>query len=114
VLLFSAVHGNQLVVPHMNFAYLSRMANILHKRQRLCSYKVLLGQALEPDDHPRRAAYAKEMLQRFDEDNDYLTRVYFSEKATCHTTGKVNRHNVHIWGLENPRVVLENERNSPK
>jgi hypothetical protein len=40
-------------------------------------YKVHLVQALEPDDHPRRAASAPEMLQRIDEDNDYLTCVCF-------------------------------------
>jgi hypothetical protein len=88
--------------------------NILHKRLRLCAYKVQLVQALEPDDHLRRAAFATEMLQRIDEGNDYLTQVSSSDEATFHTSGKVNRHNVRIWGLENPRVVLENERNSPK
>jgi hypothetical protein len=43
-----------------------------------------------------------------------LTRVCFSDKATFHTSGKVNRHNVRIWGSENPRVILEMERDSPK
>jgi hypothetical protein len=38
----------------------------------------------------------------------------FSDEAIFHTSGKVNRHNVRIWGLENPRVVFENERDSPK
>jgi hypothetical protein len=69
---------------------------------------VQLVQALEPDDHPRRAVFATEMLQRIDADIDYLTRVCFSDVATCHTSGKVNRYNVRIWGLENPRIVLEN------
>jgi hypothetical protein len=60
------------------------------------------------------AAFATEMLQRIGEDNDYLTRVCFSDEATFHTSGKVNRHIVRIWGLETPRVVLENERASPE
>jgi hypothetical protein len=54
------------------------------------------------------------MLQQIDEDNDDLTRVCFSDAATFHTSGKVNRHNVRIRGLENPRVGLKNERDSPK
>jgi hypothetical protein len=40
--------------------------------------------------------------------------VCFPGETTFHTSGKVNRHNVRIWGLENPRVVLENEMDSPK
>jgi hypothetical protein len=60
--------------------------NILHKRLRLCAYKIQLVQALGPDDHPRRAAFATEMLQRTDKDNDYVTRVCFSDKAIFHTS----------------------------
>ena len=30
------------------------------------------------------------------------------------TNGKVNRHNVRIWGEENPHATIEHERNSPK
>jgi hypothetical protein len=30
----------------------------------------------------------------------------FSDEATFHTSGKVNRQNVRIWELENPRVVF--------
>jgi hypothetical protein len=52
------------------------VVNIVHKRLRLCAYKVQLAQALEPGDHPRRAASAA-MLQRIDEDNGYFTRVLF-------------------------------------
>jgi hypothetical protein len=51
--------------------------NILSKRLRLCAYKVQLVQALGPDDHLRRAAFATEMLQRIDEGNDYLTHEFF-------------------------------------
>jgi hypothetical protein len=90
------------------------VVKILHKRLRLCAYKVQLVQALEPDDRPQRASFASEMLQRIDENNDYLTRVCFSDEATFYTSGKVNSHNVRIWGSENARVILENERDSPK
>jgi hypothetical protein len=38
----------------------------------------------------------------------------FSDEATFHLSGKVNRHNVRIWGTENPRVVLGNVRDSLK
>jgi hypothetical protein len=90
--------SHELRIPH------STVVKILHKRLRLCAYKMQLVQALEPDDRPRRAAFATEILQRID-DNDYLTRVCFSDEPNFHTSGKVNRHNVRIWGSENPRVT---------
>ena len=36
----------------------------------------------------------------------------FSDEATFHVSGKVNKHNIRIWGSQNPCEVLE--RNSPK
>ena len=38
----------------------------------------------------------------------------FSDKSTFHITGKINRHNVRIWGSEPPHEVREPERDSPK
>jgi hypothetical protein len=47
-----------------------------------------------------RSSFSKWLLWRqwIDEDNDYLKHVVFSDEATFHICGKVNRHNVHIWG----------------
>ena len=38
----------------------------------------------------------------------------FSDEATFHVSGKVNKHNIRIWGSQNPCEVLETERDSPK
>ena len=38
----------------------------------------------------------------------------FSDEATFHTNGKVNRHIVRIWGKENSHATNEHERDSPK
>jgi hypothetical protein len=70
-MVLSAVRGSQPVLPQ------STVVSILQKRLSLCAYKVQLVQALEPDDHSRRAASATEMLQRIGEDNGYPTRVFF-------------------------------------
>ena len=34
--------------------------------------------------------FAEEMLQRIEDDNDYLNSVVFSDEATFHVYGKVN------------------------
>jgi hypothetical protein len=41
-------------------------------------------------------------------------RFLFSDEATFEVNGKVNRHNVRVWGTENPHVTFEHERDSPK
>jgi hypothetical protein len=38
----------------------------------------------------------------------------FSDEVTFHTCGKVNRHNIRIWGAENPHSVREHFRDSKK
>ncbi|KDR23348.1 hypothetical protein L798_05309 [Zootermopsis nevadensis] len=38
----------------------------------------------------------------------------FSDKATFHVYEKVNRHNVRVWGSENPHATIEHIRDSRK
>ncbi|PSN38177.1 hypothetical protein C0J52_15049 [Blattella germanica] len=54
------------------------------------------------------------MLHHMAEDDDFSNKLIFSDEATFFLRGKVNRHNVRIWGTENPRVYVEHTRNSPK
>jgi hypothetical protein len=49
----------------------------------------------------------------YNEDN-FLSNVIFSDKGTFHLPGTVNRHNVRVWGLENPHETIEHARGSPK
>jgi hypothetical protein len=37
------------------------------------------------------------------ENDSFLPRLIFSDEATFHLSGKVNRQNVCIWGTQNPR-----------
>ena len=59
------VASNELAIPR------STVHKVLHKRLRLHAYKLQIVQALKPDDRPRRAAFAEEILQRIDDDNGY-------------------------------------------
>ncbi|GBL80159.1 hypothetical protein AVEN_29144-1 [Araneus ventricosus] len=69
---------------------------------------------LQPNDCPRRAKFAIEILNRIDVENDYLNRICFSDESIFHVSGMVNRHNVRIWGSENPHVSAHLQRDSPK
>ena len=84
--------ARQLELPH------STVHKVLHKNLRLYAYKVQMLQALQPNDMPRRKEFAVNMLQRISEDEAFLKRVCFSDEATFHVSGKLNKHNVRIWG----------------
>jgi hypothetical protein len=48
------------------------------------------------------------------EDEDFAAKLIFSDEATFHLSGEVNRHNVRLWGTANPRALVALERDSPK
>jgi hypothetical protein len=54
------------------------------------------------------------MLEKLDKDNKFLRKIMFSDKATFHVSGKVNKQNVCIWGSEHPHATVEHIRGSPK
>jgi hypothetical protein len=48
------------------------------------------------------------------EEYGFPEKLIFSDEATFHRYGNVNRHSVHIWGTENAHATIEHIRNSPK
>jgi hypothetical protein len=48
------------------------------------------------------------------EEYGFAEKLIFSDEATYHLYGKVNRHNVRVWGTENPHATIEHIMNSPK
>ncbi|GBM32666.1 hypothetical protein AVEN_89658-1 [Araneus ventricosus] len=57
---------------------------------------------------------AKHLQKKMLDDRNFLQRVMFSDHATFHVSGIVNRNDTRIWGLENPHTVLQQARGSPK
>jgi hypothetical protein len=91
----------------------STVHKVPHKRLRLYAYKVQILQDLEPNDRSQRQ-FSIEMLDRIYQSPNYLSNVMFSDEVTFHTCGKVNHHNLRIWGSENPDSVREHVRDSKK
>ena len=67
------VPSNELAIPQ------STVHKVLHKQLQLYAYNLQIVQALKPDDHPHQAAFAEEILQRIDDDNDYLNSIQESQ-----------------------------------
>jgi len=70
---------------------------ILRKRLRVKGYRLQLLQALNPQDHILRLRFCLDFQQRLREDG-IAEKLVFSDEATFHVCGKVNRQNVRIWG----------------
>ena len=92
----------------------STVHKVLHKNLRLYAYKMQMLQALQPNDVTRQKEFAVNNLQQISEDEAFLKRVCFSNEATFHVSGKLNKHNVRIWRSENPHASRELQRDSPK
>lgn len=69
--------------------------NVLHKRLKLHAYKIQLKQII-PADWPKRIEFVLMMLADIDDDENYLNRILFSDKATFHISC-FNRHSCRIW-----------------
>ena len=51
-------------------------------------------------------------MEKIKEDGHFL--ICFSDEATFHVSGKLNKHNARIWATENPHITREIERDSLK
>ena len=76
-------------------------------------YKLQVVQAITAADKRKRKQFWVDMQEKLKED-EFNERIVFSDEATFHTNGKVNRHNVRIWGEEIPHATIEHERDSLK
>ena len=66
------------------------------------------------DQRMKRRNYAMHVLRSLDNNPEYLNRDMFSDKTIFHTCGHVDKHNCRIWGVENPHVVHEVEKDCSK
>jgi hypothetical protein len=71
-----------------------------------------LVQALTPADKVKMRDSCAEMPLKTEE-NDFVQRIICDE-ATFHISGRVKRHNVRIWGTEQPHAQIEHQRYCPK
>lgn len=92
----------------------SSIHRILKKNLNMKAYKLQILQQITPDDKLKRKHFAITVLDRLFTDKNFLKKIVFSDEATFHVCGKVNKHNVRIWGTEKPYEVREHIRDSPK
>jgi hypothetical protein len=82
----------------------------LHMRLSFRPYKFQLLQELKSYDRPYRRNVCTDMLNYLKQYNLFLDKTVLSDEANFHLSGKVNRHNIIIWGSQNPLQVVKVHR----
>jgi hypothetical protein len=77
----------------------------LHE-QGLYPYHLQRVQHLKPED-PRRIAFCQWLLQKIDEEPNFLSIILTTDEAGFTRDGVFNSHNTHIWSEENPHKIRE-------
>ena len=72
-----------------------------------------LVQDVTPADKVNRRYFCEEMQLKIEEIN-FVESLVCCNEATFHISGKVNRHNDHFWGTEQPHAQIEDRCDSPK
>ena len=86
---------------------------VVRKRLVMKPYKLQVAQATTAADKRNRKRFCVDKQEKLEEE-EFNERLVFSDEATFHTNGKVNTHNVGIWGEDNPHATIEHEKDSPK
>lgn len=92
----------------------STVYKVVRKRLKLRAYKIQLLHEIKITDKVKRVDFAVFILDSIEENENFLENVMFSDEATFHVSGSVNRHNCRIWGSEPPHEFIEHQRDSPK
>jgi len=87
---------------------------VLRKRLVFKPYCIQMAQQLSDEDHRHQLDFCLQLQDLVSSNDHFLEKVRFSDGATFHISGAVNRCNVRIWGSENPRVYVEHQHDSPK
>ncbi|PSN49449.1 hypothetical protein C0J52_06608, partial [Blattella germanica] len=90
--------GRRLGLPH------SFVWRVL-RRHGLNPYHLNPVQELKPEDHLPRRTYCRWLLRMTRDQPDFLNHILWTDESGFTRDGIMNRHNLHIYSDENPRVI---------
>lgn len=91
-------------VEELGFSY-STIQNVL-RTNGYKPYKVMPVQGLREQDREKRLEFCQTILNRHNEDPEFINSIVFTDESPFSTAGRHNRRNTHVWATENPRVVV--------
>ena len=87
---------------------------ILHKDLNFKPWKPHLCQDLVEEDFDRRKEYGETMLAWHEDWPELFHNILWSDEATFHVGGFVNRHNCHYWAKSDPKVTMKKSQSRPR
>ncbi|KAJ4452242.1 hypothetical protein ANN_03760 [Periplaneta americana] len=92
--------------------YELKPAGISSKTKDICSkLSIKLTRPIQRSDISDE--FSCQLQQQAADDDDLFSRLIFSDEATFHTSGKINKHNCRVWGTQKPHRIIERKRDSP-
>lgn len=86
--------------------------DVLVNRLYMFLYKLQVAQKLEDRSCKARAEFAQWCLRHIQKDASLLNKIIYSDECVFHVDGRLNKHNVRIWGTENPHERRKVARDS--
>jgi Helix-turn-helix domain (DUF4817) len=68
-------------------------------------YHIQLVQELDQNDFQKRLQFSEWALEKLQQEYNFFDYVLFSDEATFHKNGYVNRHNFHYYDTVNPHFI---------
>lgn len=100
--------------PHLSSRQICHLTDIsqssvnrITRKNKYHPYHIQLHQELEEQDFQRRIVFCNTVNQKITENPNFLFNVMFSDEATFHNNGFVNKHNMHYYAMQNPHWVRE-------
>jgi hypothetical protein len=82
------------------------VCRVLRKRLVFKPYRIQMVQ-LWDEDPKRRLDFCLQLQDLMSSYDHFLEMAQFSDEATFHVSGAVNRRDVRIWGSENPHAYVQ-------
>ena len=76
------------------------------KEESYHPYKPMYCQLLHEEDPDRRSEFCELMTAKLNEDPAFIRKLKFSDECVFGLESRVNQHNIHFYGEENPQVRL--------
>ncbi|GBP93661.1 hypothetical protein EVAR_65786_1 [Eumeta japonica] len=86
--------------------YSKATAHRILQRAKMHPFHVQRVQSL-PRDYPERISFCRTMLQRHNENPQFIRKILWSDESTFKKDGYINLHNFHEWHVENPHLMRE-------
>ena len=88
--------------------------NRILKEAKFHPYRLRVVHSMNEEDYENRVDFANEMLSQLDRDRNFFKRILFSDEATFHTCGGVNKWNTRYYSHSDPNFTIEKPLHSPK